>query len=38
MYSKCDLSKPTREKILDEVYSIKYYYYADIENKEVGGK
>lgn len=36
VYSKCDLSKPTREKILDEVYSIKYYYYADIENKEEG--
>lgn len=29
VYSKCDLTTPTREVMLDDDYSIKYYYYED---------
>ena len=29
VYSKCDLTKETNKKVLDDNYSIKYYYYDD---------
>ena len=36
VYSKCDLLRPTNEIELDDNYSIKYYYYKDIDSSKDG--
>lgn len=36
VYTKCNLLKPTNEVELDDEYSIKYYYYKDIDSNKDG--
>ena len=36
VYSKCNLTKETSKKVLDDNYSIKYYYYKDIDSNKDG--
>ena len=36
VYSKCNLTKETSKKVLDDNYSIKYYYYKDIDSSKDG--
>ena len=36
IYSKCDLTKETNKKVLNDNYSIKYYYYKDIDSNKDG--
>lgn len=36
VYSKCNLTKETSKKVLDDNYSIKYYYYKDLDSNKDG--
>ena len=36
VYSKCNLTKDTSKKVLDDNYSIKYYYYKDLDSNKDG--